>query len=92
MNRPVNRPTKTKVKRLYKDFQYKAASWDKECRVIAKIEWHPGELFPRIVRHARAITFQLAEIAVTGPMARAILGASRRLEPVAFNWPHSLLP
>jgi hypothetical protein len=29
----------------------------------------------RVVRHARAITFQLAEAAVTGPMVRAILAA-----------------
>ncbi len=28
--------------------------------------------------HARAITFQLAEAAVTGPMLRAILGTIRR--------------
>jgi regulation of enolase protein 1 (concanavalin A-like superfamily) len=33
----------------------------------------------RVVRHARAITFQLAEVAVTGPMVRAILVAIRRL-------------
>ncbi len=33
----------------------------------------------RIVRHARAITFQLAEVAVTGPMVRAILAAIHRL-------------
>jgi hypothetical protein len=33
----------------------------------------------RVVRHARAITFQLAEVAVTGPMVRAILAAIRRL-------------
>ena len=25
-----------------------AQSWDKPRRVIAKIEWHPGELFPRV--------------------------------------------
>jgi hypothetical protein len=30
------------------DFEYQAASWDKECRVIAKIEWHPGELFSKV--------------------------------------------
>jgi hypothetical protein len=170
--RPVGRPSLTKVKRLYEDLQYQAASWDKPRRVIAKIEWHPGELFPkigfivtnlpmepdwvvrfynqrgtaeqhikegkyafrwtrlscrkfrdnevrlqlhalaynlatflrcielpeaianwsltslqlklikigaRVVRHARAITFQLAEVAVTGPMVRAILAAIRRL-------------
>ena len=33
----------------------------------------------RVVRHARAITFQLAEVAVTGPMVLAILAAIRRL-------------
>ncbi|MBZ0130568.1 MAG: IS1380 family transposase [Rhodobacteraceae bacterium] len=172
LTRPVGRPSPTKVKRFYEDFHYQAASWDKERRVIAKIEWHPGELFPRVgfivtnlpmdpdwiihfynqrgtteqhikegkyafrwtrlscrkfhdnevrlqlhalaynlatflrrielpeamadwsltslqlklikigarvVRHARAITFQLAEVAVTGPMVRAILAAIRRL-------------
>ena len=33
----------------------------------------------RVVRHARAITFQLAEVAITGPMIRAILAAIHRL-------------
>ena len=33
----------------------------------------------RVVRHARAITFQLAEAAATGPMIRTILTAIRRL-------------
>jgi hypothetical protein len=33
----------------------------------------------RVVRHARAITFQLAEVAITGPMVRAILAAIHRL-------------
>jgi len=172
LTRPVGRPSPTKVKRFYEDFEYQAASWDKARRVIAKIEWHPGELFPRVgfivtnlpmepdwvvtfynqrgtaeqhikegkhafrwtrlscrkfrdnevrlqlhalaynlatflrcialpeamadwsltslqlklikigarvVRHARAITFQLAEVAVTGPMVRTILVAIRRL-------------
>jgi len=172
LTRPVGRPLQTKVKRFYEDFEYQAASWNKPRRVIAKIEWHPGELFPRVgfivtnlpmdpdwvarfynqrgtaeqhikegkhafrwtrlscrrfrdnevrlqlyalaynlatllhcielpeemaqwsltslqlklikigarvVRHARAITFQLAEVAVTSPMVRAILAAIRRL-------------
>ena len=33
----------------------------------------------RMVRHARAITFQLAEVAVMGPMVRAIFTAIHRL-------------
>ena len=32
----------------------------------------------RVVRHARATTFQLAEVAVTGAMVRAILAAIHR--------------
>jgi hypothetical protein len=46
--RPVGSPLLTKVERFCEDFQYQAASWDKERRVITKIEWHPGELFPRV--------------------------------------------
>jgi len=46
--RPVGRPSLTKIKRFNEDFQYQAASWDKPRRVIAKIEWHPGEMFPRV--------------------------------------------
>ena len=48
LTRPVGRPSKTKVKRFYEDFDYQAQSWDKPRRVIAKIEWHPDELFPRV--------------------------------------------
>lgn len=29
-------------------FSYQAASWDRLRRVIAKVEWHAGELFPRV--------------------------------------------
>ncbi len=168
----MGRPSLTKVKRFYEDFEDQAAAWGKERRVIAKVEWHPGELFPRVgfivtnlpmepgwvvrfynrrdtaeqhikegkyafrwtrlscrrfcdnevrlqlyalaynlatllrcielpeamadwsltslqlklikigarvVRHARAITFHLAEVAVSGTMVRAILAAIRRL-------------
>ena len=39
----------------------------------------------RVVRHARAITFQLAEVAVTGPMVRAVLAAIRRLRAPPSN-------
>ncbi|UOA21235.1 hypothetical protein DSM14862_04075 (plasmid) [Sulfitobacter indolifex] len=47
LKRPVGRPPKG-VKRIYGDFQYQAASWDKPRRVTAKVEWHPSELFPRV--------------------------------------------
>jgi hypothetical protein len=48
LTRPVGRPSKTKVKRFYETFEYQAASWSKPRWVVAKIEWHPGELFPRL--------------------------------------------
>ena len=47
LKRPVGRPP-NHVRRLYGDFDYQAGSWDKPRRVLAKVEWHPGELFPRI--------------------------------------------
>jgi hypothetical protein len=45
--RPVGRPPK-EVRRYYANFTYKAASWTKPRRVVAKVEWHPGELIPRV--------------------------------------------
>jgi hypothetical protein len=48
LRRPVGRPSQTKIKHVFSDFQYQAASWQKARRVIAKVEWHPGELFPRV--------------------------------------------
>ena len=33
---------------VYHDFCYQAGTWDKPRRVVAKIEWHSGELFPRV--------------------------------------------
>ena len=48
LTRPVGRPSRTRVKRFYEDFQYQAQSREDERRVIAKIEWHPGELVPRL--------------------------------------------
>jgi hypothetical protein len=47
LTRPVGRPPRKPIV-LYESFQYKAASWHKSRRVVAKIEWHAGELFPRI--------------------------------------------
>jgi hypothetical protein len=45
--RPVGRPPKKPIVRYHR-FQYQAASWSKSRRVIAKVEWHADELFPRI--------------------------------------------
>jgi Transposase DDE domain group 1 len=47
LKRPVGRPP-NEVRRFYANFTYKAGSWTKPRRVIAKVEWHPGELVPRV--------------------------------------------
>ena len=39
--RPVGRPPKRPVN-LYDDFWYRAESWDRARRVVAKVEWHQG--------------------------------------------------
>ena len=44
--RPVGRPSRKPLVR-YKSFLYRAASWSKARRVVAKVEHHAGELFPR---------------------------------------------
>jgi hypothetical protein len=36
------------VVREYTSFHYRAKSWSKPRRVVAKVEFHPGELFPRV--------------------------------------------
>jgi Transposase DDE domain group 1 len=47
LKRPVSRPSK-KPKVFYHAFRYQAKSWDRARRVVAKVEWHAGELFPRV--------------------------------------------
>jgi len=47
LTRPVARPSHKPVV-WYKDFLYQAASWKTARRVVAKVEFHFGELFPRV--------------------------------------------
>lgn len=48
LKRPVGRPPKSGVQVKTVNLCYRAKTWDRERRVVAKIEWHTGELFPRI--------------------------------------------
>jgi hypothetical protein len=43
----VGRPPH-EVRRYHASFRYRAGSWDNAHRVVAKVEWHPGELYPRV--------------------------------------------
>jgi hypothetical protein len=47
LTRPVGRPSHKAVVR-YTSFLYQGASWKTARRVVAKVEFHSGELFPRV--------------------------------------------
>src|SRR5262249_29135787 len=47
LTRPVGRRP-PHARRFHADFRYQAGAWTKPRRVIAKVEWHPGELYPRV--------------------------------------------
>src|SRR5215208_5108500 len=46
LTRPVGRPPK-QPQVLFTSFTYQAQSWAEPRRVVAKVEWHEGELYPR---------------------------------------------
>ena len=45
--RPTEWPSQKPIV-SYHDFVYQAQSWNIRRRVVAKVEWHQGELFPRV--------------------------------------------
>jgi hypothetical protein len=47
LKRPAGRPPH-EVRRYYASSTYRAQSWTKPRRVVTKVEWHPGELYPRV--------------------------------------------
>ena len=47
LTRPVGRPPK-RPQVFVASFRYQAQSWAKPRRVVAKVEWHRGELYPRV--------------------------------------------
>jgi hypothetical protein len=44
LKRPVGRPPQ-EVRRSFASFGHQAQSWNKSRHVVAKVEWHPGELY-----------------------------------------------
>jgi hypothetical protein len=47
LRRPIGRPPKKPVV-TFASFRYQAKGWTQARRVVAKVEWHQGELYPRI--------------------------------------------
>ena len=48
LKRPAGPPPESGVHVKVIEFEYQAESWKKHRRVVCKIEWHVGELFPRV--------------------------------------------
>jgi hypothetical protein len=47
LTRPVGRPPKKPIV-TFASFHYQAKGWPRARRVVAKVEWHQGELYPRV--------------------------------------------
>jgi hypothetical protein len=47
LTRPVGRPPKKPIV-TFASFRYQAKGWTRSRRVVAKVEWHQGELYPRV--------------------------------------------
>ena len=82
------------MRRYYAGSRYQAQRWNKPRRVVAKVEWHSGELYPRVgfivtnlARPAeRVVAFynqrrllSVAEVAVPRQMFAEILSLIGRL-------------
>jgi hypothetical protein len=47
LTRPVGRPPRKPIV-TFASFRYQAKGWTRARRVVAKVEWHQGELYPRV--------------------------------------------
>jgi hypothetical protein len=47
LTRPLGRPPKKPIV-SYASFRYQANGWTQTRRVVAKVEWHQGGLYPRV--------------------------------------------
>ena len=100
--RPTEWPSRKPIV-SYHDFAYQAQSWDVPRRVIAKVEWHQGELFPRVGIHSHQP--ELSDLKPTNRLSdstsysmSSIPGSLRwplywtRLDPISWPSPASLSP
>ena len=46
LKRPIGRPPQSTA--LLRQLSLSAQSWSKPRHVVAEVEWHPGELYPRV--------------------------------------------
>ena len=79
LKRPVGRPS-YKTKKFYASFRYRAGSWDQARRVVAKVDWHAGELFRRVGFIVTNLKWPMKRVVrfYTGPQAGPVLEARGR--------------
>ena len=78
--RPVGRPSQKPLVE-YKGFLYQAASWKTARRVVAKVEHHAGELFPRVGFIVTNLTLPSRAVVGFYNLTRRLFGAMlRRIE------------
>jgi hypothetical protein len=81
LTRPRGRPSYAPLVR-YRSFHYQAASWDRPRRVIAKVEHHLGELFPRVGFIVTTLTGTNGPSSIsTTSVARRSSGSRRAKKP-----------
>jgi hypothetical protein len=79
LTRPRGRPSHAPLVR-YRSFEYQAGSWDRPRRLIAKIEHHLGELFPRVGFIVTTRSSESRKVSyLTSNLFRQILGRIERL-------------
>ena len=84
MKRPVGRPPAQPIVYVH-HFRYQAGTWDHPRRVVAKVEWHQGELFPRVGFIVTNLRWDAANV-VTFYNGRATAEQSIREGKAALNW------
>ena len=87
LTRPVGRPPRKMKKPIihYQSFEYRAESWTQPRRVIAKVEWHRGELLPRVnfvVTNSRCSSRRVVEFYNGRGIAEQWIKEGK----YAFNW------
>ena len=82
LTRPAGRPPKKPIVQ-YHSFRYQAASWKIARRVIAKIEWHAGELLPRVNFVVTNLRWRSSNVVKCSPRisASAATGGTSRAGP-----------
>ena len=85
--RPPGRPNAKPLVR-YKSFRYQVESWSKARRVVAKVEHHQGELFPRVgfVVTSMTLPHRIKSWSLTSLQHRLMKTGGRLVKHARYYW------